>query len=74
MVDLDTILHLTAHYLTKSSLSKTEAALTFIALESQQQMVEMCRFLKNNEAATPDEIVGELEKILTRTTQDPLEI
>ena len=51
-------------YLKLSKATKGKGALVFLMLDTNAQMMEMCRFLKENPEATESEILARAEKIV----------
>ena len=50
-------------YLKLSKASKGKGALAFLMLDTEAQMMEMCRFLKENPEAAESEILARAERI-----------
>ena len=58
-------------YLSLSRASEGGQALAFIALDTEDQMLKMCRFLSDNEMATEEQIIAQARKI-AQTEQEVL--
>ena len=50
-------------FLKTSKASKGKSALVFLMLDSDKQMLKMCRYLSENPEATEQEILASAEKI-----------
>ena len=50
-------------YLSLSKASKGGQALAFIAMDTEDQMLKMCRFLSDNEMVTEEQIIAQARKI-----------
>ena len=58
-----TIEKLLVNYLKLSNISKGNGALVYVMLSTQEQKLEMCRYLDKNAEATESEILATAERI-----------